>query len=368
MPKPETMLVIIPTYKRNECLPAVLESLKLATSREIPDRVRVAVINNHPPSADEVSGIVRVVSDDKRFEWITIHRKVTLDPVDNWYSAVRDLALEDEVVLLHGDDDLFTPWSLDHRVIAIGDTDFLLTKFLSRLYFGEGGRSVLFTGNIPTEIKSVVPEQWSTKHLSEFEPSFLGNHCYRNTARFRLALELCTRVCDEQVWVDRRNRFLMFPYYLPFAVRMVGGSVRVLDDPCVIRGASLAEICSAPFGVSAWNTCFVDLCAYERFASGAFDGSGIPRADVLHRFLRPIRAASPTMFFDSRLPYKMVRETLRRAGLSWNIMLRVDSLAGWKTVVASLLRLRNHKIKKQFKLNAELTGQFLNKLKTVKNN
>jgi hypothetical protein len=254
-------------------------------------------------------------------------------------------------VLLHGDDDLLLPNSIKERraMMIAANADMGLSKPVSRIYFSADGDRALFVSWEQLNGPSLGWLDWGERHLKSHESSFISNHTYRYTPCFRDGLSLAREACATQEWVDSRNRNLMLPYYLPFAIKQAGGRVTALDSICVVRGADLSEITNYPYGVANWNTCFVNLLAFCLFRSGYFSSAGIDNAAVLTHFEDSIRRMLPTLLLDRRLKWPVVAETLRRAGLSCWDLLRVRALAGYKALLLSKLGLTGWRIARKFR-------------------
>lgn len=360
------MLVVIPTYRRNECLRWVLKSLVQCTTAGITEPVRVLVVANYPPASAEVEAIARPFFELADFQWYLLKRERTLDPVDNWYSAIRDHATEGEVVLLHGDDDLFLPWSLEARwkMLHEAKADFLLTPFVSRVFFNQGGTTVFFPGELPAAPQILAWQTWNYAVENAPEPSFIGAHAYRYGPRLEEAIRATLDACHTQTWVDRRNQELMLPFYLPFFLQQGGGGVIMADLPCVVRGASVQEICSSPYGVPSWNTCFVDMLALALIRSGALGQDAALQAYAERRFAN-VRTSMPTMLADKRIPFHTARTTLREAGLSLGMAFRPAAWRGWVLVAAYAVGALGRGLERQASRASVQTPAFLQRILTL---
>lgn len=342
------MLVVIPTFRRNECLRWVLESLAHCTTTGVAEPVRVLVVANHPPAANEVEAIARPFFGRGGFEWRLLKRERTLDPVDNWYSAIREHARDGEIVLLHGDDDLFFPWSLEARwkMLQEAGADFLLTPFVSRVFFDKGGETAYFSGKLPSAPKTLAWQPWDYAAENAPEPSFIGAHAYRYGARLEAALRATLEACHTQTWVNRRNQELMLPFYLPFFLKRQDGGIIMSDLPCVLRGATISEICSSPFGVPSWNTCFVSLLALSMIKSGRL---GCDSRLFLYSELRFKCALRdiPTMLVDKRVPFGVALKTMRAADVKFRYVLRPICWRAWIIVLLNAFGLVGFRLKKK---------------------
>lgn len=369
------MLVVIPTYKRLQSLRWTLLSLMQC---EIPmvdsERLLICIANNSPDTLRKTHKIVDQVREDfkhLRWQWMFLDRRVTLPPIENWYSAISDLALNNEVVFLHGDDDLFLPWSLTSRFNAIleQDADLLLSKSIHGLIFLPDKKSVYMRSNFidsSNENRKSTYLKW--QEIASWGPAFIGNHCYRNTKKYKNAISLCYQWCDDLNWLEWDTRTLMIPYYLPFAIKFIEGKLACINASCVIRGSSLKEKLNSPFGVPGWNSGFLGLTAYlilnnkDLSANIDLDETRIGLSEFASSWYF-------TFFLDARIPKDKLQKTLDAAieknfSFSWSTKSLVSNFNLIRFNLIRPLMYLYHKFKtKRFSQDAT---NFLNKLGTLK--
>jgi hypothetical protein len=332
----------------------VLKSIQKCDLSGIDEDIRVVVVNNYPPNSDAVDEICGHSFLAGRLSCKSMHREQTLPPVENWYSAIDEHAQPDEVVFLHGDDDLFLPWGIRDRFLQMAGTkaDMLLSDVASRLYFYDHGRKYWLTGPLPSEraqAKSARP--WECYPARHPEASFVGNHCYRNSTAFRRGLALAFEWCGSQTWLAWNVRTLMLPFYLPNTITLAGGTVVSLQSKCVLRGASAEETMRSPYGVSNWNTAFCALCAYDIFANKQLRFNDERQALVCDRFRRDIVPVFLTMLFDRRIALKTLWKTLRHSGFPLGALMSIRLLYGLRPVAAQYLGATGLRLRIRGKLN-----------------
>lgn len=286
---------------------------------ETSERFIICLANNNPSTQIRVHRLSEEIKSQSAFkpwQWCFLDREKTLYPVENWYSAIISLADENEVVFLNGDDDLFLLWSLVDRYKAItkSGADMLLSKSESGLIFLRDKRSVYYQGSMPARREKLDVHEIGWSDIAKWGSAFIGNHCYRYTEQFRKALNLCFEWCHEQDWLDWNTRTLMLPYYLPFAVKHVGGKLVGIEQKYVIRGTVLAQTLKAPFGVPGWNSGFLSLCGYGVLTNKDL-GSNVELESARLELARMASDWFCTFFFDKRIPNQIVKETLRRIQL-----------------------------------------------------
>jgi hypothetical protein len=341
------MLIIVPSYKRSECLHWVLKSIYQCEVSEITEKKRIVVVNNHPPSREIVDRIVGAFACDTTIACHTLHRKETIAATDNWFSAVSEFAAEGETVVFLGDDDLMLPWGLQSRIreIKFHQADMLLSDFADRIYFFDKGRKYWMSGPMPSEANQATSAcSWDFYPAKHPEASFIGNHCYRNTPGFRRGLELAFAWCDSQAWLDRKVRTSMLLFYLPYAITLAGGKVISLHAKCVLRGASADEAIQSTYSEGG-NVIFFNLCAYDVFAN-----RGLPKyterlALVCAHFERSIRCGFLPMLFDKNVSVVDLAATLKHAGLGLQKLASTDLLRGLPRVAIDHLGLRGGRLR-----------------------
>lgn len=356
------MLIVIPTYRRNHCLKWVLQSLVQCRTDDIPEPIRVLIVNNYPPAKEEIKVIVSEFMHEKRFLWNVLYREKTLPPVENWYSAILEWAAPDEVVIINSDDDLFLPWSLTNRFEEINSlrADILFAQLGSELYFSQDAERVYY-------LSELVFMKWDRAialdlgQVFEFTPQHLSNHCYRNTELFRAGLAKSMSWCHAQDWLDFNNRTLYITLYLPYAILLLGGVVAGLRRKCIIRGRDALEIRKAKYGVPSWNHGFIHLCAL-----GVLNNPELK--DILQ--LDPIRSQYSDQFvrwfitclWDSRVNRSELFETLRRIKFPISRLFSLKTLQGLELVIKDLLHLRGIRLQRACAQNSISTKSFMKRL------
>ncbi|MBT9169365.1 MAG: hypothetical protein DDT19_02724 [Syntrophomonadaceae bacterium] len=339
------MLFVIPTYKRIDRLKWTLLSILQAECARSSRVLRLCIVNNHPPSAENLNRLMQDIKtqypEHKAIEWLVVHRKRTLDPVANWYSAIEEMAEPDETVFLHGDDDLLMPWGVEERARAAIETeaDMLLSRSMHGLVFLPDQQHCLMRKASWVFERSGEVGTISWGEIDAWGPAFIGNHCYRNTKNFRDALALAFSWCHEQDWLDWNTRTLMLPYYLPFAIRKVGGRLYGVRTTCVLRGSGLEERLHARFGVPGWNPGFLTWCAYGVLSNADLG----PITELSSARASLVRMAADwflTFYLDTRVPSAIRRETLRRLGTPLNAWSLISILSGLRRIVGECFGLR----------------------------
>lgn len=311
------MLVVVPTYKRLDCLRLSLLSV---FNNELPhnEPCRLVLSNNYPPHRADVEEIVATLQGHPNFnKWEIIfnHQRQTVPAVDNWYQTILDFAHEDEMVVLHGDDDLLTPWSLTDRLswLRTHQADFLLTGVCSGLTF-LSATSIHYRGNWPRRHRDGAGQVLSISNFEEFGNVFIGSHTYRFTPHFTVAIEKAKTWTEIQTWVDYSTRNLMFPYYLLLAIHLTPAKVVGCHWHGCIRGTSLEEKIKAPFNQSyGWNSGVLLMLMMEVINQTELKDKSIEKT----RTNLKNEAANwyLTLFLDPRVPPLVRKELLTRVKL-----------------------------------------------------
>jgi hypothetical protein len=357
------MLIVIPTYRRNAALKWVLQSVAQCHTDKIREPIRVLVVNNYPPARQEVERVVSEFSHERRIEWNVLCRQKTMPPVENWYSAIFDNALPNEIVYINGDDDLLMPWSLENRFAEIErlGSDMLLAQIDSGLFFFYSNAMRTYFVPVRSQTQERSATLLDTGTIFSYNPAHLSNHCYRNSERLRAGYEKAMSWCNAQEWLDSHYRTIFITLYLPYAVLLSGGSVAGLKQPCVIRGRDLEEVIAAPYGVPGWNHGFIHLCAL-----------GVLGNDELRdiRQLDPVRAQYRqefakwflTCLWDSRVERSVLFETLRRVDFPVGELFSLRTLAGIRPILGNLTHLRGARLKRLCEKHSIPTEIFMKRL------
>lgn len=359
------MLIVIPTYKRNHCLKWVLQSLIQCKTDNIQESIRVLVVNNYPPAKDEIQSIVSTFSREVRFEWNVLSRDKTLPPIESWYSAITDNALPDEVVLLHGDDDLFYPWSLAVRFEAVThlNADLLLAKIDSCLYFSKQATKAYHYTAFPN-VDSVSANLLDFGQIFSYTPQHLSNHCYRNTDNFRDGLAKAMSWCYAQDWMDFNNRTLYITLYLPYAILLTGGRVAGLNKKCIIRARDAEEIRESKYGVPSWNHGFIHLCALGVLNNDEL--APIKELDnIREQYSDQFLKWFLTYFFDKRVGFRKVKDTIKRIGYPVSRLLSIKVLYGFDIIFKDIFKLRGFRLERNCSKNSVPTKMFMKSLASL---
>lgn len=353
------MLIVIPTYKRNAPLRLVLQSLVQSDLALVDEPIRVLVVNNYPPAAKEIENIVNDFTVIKKFNWSILHREKTLDPIDNFYSAILANACEGETVFLHGDDDIFYPKSIGERYQALlsFSADMLISWWDSRLIFDNDNGTVLLDLGVMDEHlekKELVTKEVLLNNLAPYSPVFISTHVYRNNAIWRGALKRAFSWCEAQTWTDSKNT-LMLPLYLPIAVILNGGVVSGMNKACVIRGGSRDELIGSKFGVTGWNSGYIALLAYQVLNNR--DLANEEKLDIERVQLRKMAIQwFFTYWFDASLSKREVISSLRHAKLNIGVNDFIDLIYGLRLLVGEWFFIRRLKMIIRFKYKKGMTA------------
>lgn len=337
------MLIIIPAYKKIKELSYTLLSLLQCQRPNTKDPLRIAIVNNYPPHRDLIEQEVEKIrkhQDSIHWEWEIVHRSKTLVPTENFFNAVKELAHENEIFLVHGDDDLFLPWSIVSRVEAIEQTrsDLILSRTAHSLWYLEKDDMVYFGGQMPKYSREIKPKNLQWDEINGWGPVFMGNVCYRYSKSFKEGLEKSYEWFNEQHWIDFNTRSSMIFYYIPFAVKFVGGRISGIDQVCVVRGNRLADKVHEPYEAVV-NPGFISLCAYGILNNK--DLGTITELDNTRSFVsKYIAEWLITFYFDRRIPPQMRKETFRQIPLSRDFNIFPSIFSGIKKLLKEIFKLK----------------------------
>lgn len=341
------MLVVIPTYKRLNTLPWVIKSLLNCTIPKLEEKPRLAIVNNFPSNVAELDHLINKIRVDyknsEKWEWIKIDRKESLNPIDNWYNAIFELASDNEIVFLHGDDDLFLKDSIEKRYEVFNHQDYnlLLSKAFGGFTFFEDNNAHIVGDHTSLGLDESISEI-TFSNFKNFAPVFIGNNTYKNNLNFRdIYNEAQKLLLNKQGWIPYNMRTLMMPYYLPLMYLQNNLSVGGLNKICVIRGTSLKDKLNAPFGVPGWNSGFLGLLAYDLLNNEPFRKI----ASLEHNRKEQLRMAKSwylTFFMDKRIPKELRITALKNISIDVSFK---DLKTSFLMLIKELFGLSNLKIR-----------------------
>ena len=219
----------------------------------------MVVVNNYPQNEEQIKNIIFEFSNCNATNWELglLNRPITLPPVENWYSAVKELALDDEIVFFVGDDDPLPSKSIKTRYDALlqSDATMVFGKINHGVFFSSEAKYVFETARINDYTEKVFKLDigdiwdWTAIHLS--------NHCFVNNQLFANALEEAFAWCDLQQIGTLENRRLFITYYIPLALSLKKGRIIGIDIPVLNRGISIEEVRNTKFSIRSWNLGYI---------------------------------------------------------------------------------------------------------------
>jgi hypothetical protein len=343
------VLVIIPTYKRLDQLKWTLTSLIKNKTEKIDNNLRVLILNNSIKHRKNVENIINLVklknkSDCLKWEWINVHRPITLDPVDNWYDGLLDYALDNEIVFFLGDDDLLTSDSLELRfnLIIKNNGDFLFSKFKAGVFYIDFDNAIYFKNKAPsTKTLSII----NYNNLLNYQPIFLTNHCFKFTQ------ELKDCICKVRKWKNKypeylsRDIDLFVPLFLPLFLISENFKLLGLDHFTSYRGVDLKEIRQSKYGVRSWNPGYISFLAYNVIKDNLLIENENYR-DISKSLLDCYSDYYFTYLFDNRIP-KQYRKTLL---VSMKLGNYLRMLRSFRILMTDFLKLNGFKLSLHLKL------------------
>lgn len=345
------MIVLIPSYKRTDILRWVIQSVVQSDTQGINERIMILVVNNYFPNKEIVDSIVAQFRFEGKFECEVIHRKETLPAVESWFSAIFSKADDDEVVALLGDDDIMLPWGLKYRYQQIMEqkADMMLSDFCQRLYFfNQGERCCTDIDMLPSPPEDKQGTVWESLPEEYPRATFISNHCYRNTAKFKKGLETALAWCDAQDWVLRDFATGNLPGYLPYAIKSTGGLVISLSEKSVIRGLVADEVQFQDYA-DGGNTSFYCLLIYNTFSNPGLHDDIAAFSDICRVHLRCFFAGIIGVLFNKKITLGMLQEAIRRSGIKVRDFLTWDLLNNYYAMFRLLPWIRGYRLKRTLK-------------------
>lgn len=234
------MIIFIPTYKRPETLELALKSILNSDRSNIEERILVLVRNNYFSDKKKINNIILSLNFDNKIYCKAVHVLKESTNLFGWYDLIFKFGKKNEVVMILGDDDLLMPFGIKKRYREINRLkgDLLISFHNSRIVFFDHGNLCW---------PNLKKKKWK-KNLNckenfdlklDMNSSFISNHFFRITNDFHKALKLVKKWCNTQTWSELASG--LAPYYLPYAIKEVGGKLLLLSEYSVIRGQVFEE-------------------------------------------------------------------------------------------------------------------------------
>jgi hypothetical protein len=360
------MIVFLPTFKRTQVLPYVIQSVLNCDDSFSNERILILILNSHYPDKEVINSIVADLDFKGRFKSKVIHRKEPMISVYSWHLAIFENALDKEVIFILGDDDLMMPWGLRNRFnqITNNNADLLISSFNDGLYFISEGKKFILSSKIATP--SVIEEEafvWDDS-LSITSGSFVSNHCYRNTENLKNGLKLAIQWCTEQDFVPFEIASGNIPFYTAYAIESAGGTVLQLNEKAVLRGRILEEISFQEYA-DGGSTSFYGLLIYDTFSNIKLHAD-ISKFSLLRAiYKRSFIVSIVSIFTNKKISNKMLISSIRHSKLGFIDFLTLDI---FRNIFRLFPLIRGHRTKRQSKKGPnELTSKLLKDILDLKN-
>lgn len=300
------MLIILPTFKRIETVYWVIISIINNDLPALDEKPRLLIVNNYPPNKEAIENLVDSIQ--KKYpekaalwEWIQLHRKETLTPVANWYSALEEFAKQDEVAFFVGDDDPLPKWSIKVRYeqLVLNKADFVSGWLCSGIFFYQNGTKLHFEGETPQLSKHTKTEIIDYSNVWGWPTVHLSNHCFVYNDTFKKSLAMVYDWFESQPEIGDFNRTLFITFYVPLALLVNNAKLIGVEEIVVYRGQSVEEIIESKFGIRSWNLGFISMLCYDVMQTFLPNEKGL--IGVKNHFIETYKRWYLTTFFDPRI-------------------------------------------------------------------
>lgn len=339
------MIVLIPSYKRTDLLKFVIQSVLKCEVSSIDERILILVVNNFFPNKQVVNDIVKDIKVCGGFQCQVVHREIQMTPIESWYSALFSNAKKNEVVCLLGDDDIIMPWGLEnryHQIIA-ENADMLLSDFHSKIVFFQGGTKYWIsceTPNKPSVSASAVA--WEGLPPLHPEPSFLSNHCYRNTEGLMRGFETAMHWCRRQNWVPLEIATGNFPFYMAYAIKESCGKIVSLNEKSVLRGSVSEEIRFQDYA-DGGNSAFYHLLICNTFSNETLHTRLDSYKEVRRLYKKGFISGMVSIIPNKKISWKMLVTTLKHTSFTFRDFLVIDLIGNLRCVILMVPKVRGYR-------------------------
>jgi len=358
------MVILLPSYKRTDILHLVIKSVVACNVDKIDDRIVLLIVNNYFPNKQIVETIIATCEFPKRIQCKVIHRKHALIPLESWFTAIFSIARENEVICLLGDDDLLLPWGLENRYRQINESnaDMLVTDYFSHLYFLDKGKSCLLIGEFPSPpTEESHPVSWEYLPKKHPNTSFISNHCYRNTRNLRQGYETAMNWSRSQDWIPLEMASGNVPFYIPYAIKTIGGKVVSSVNKNVLRGCVVEETFKQDYA-DGGNTAFYGLLIFNIFSNERLHEDIAKFSELNKIFKSSFLNGWMSILWNDKITLKMLFKTMEKSKFYPHKIMYSNFSSNFKLLLVKVVPIfKNHVIKKHIR-----AGSFLSAKKFLK--
>ncbi len=235
-----SLVIFVPTFKRPTTLLWSLDSV-LKQKFNTDFQRRIIVINNDHETKTEVEKTVAAVTKNNpshQFaEIIVIQGNTSMPAIKNIYGTIRNLTKEEDIAIIHCDDDIMLPKTLSERYYfaTTSKQDVLIAKAIGTAYFFENKNYVCFTG-----FKKVF-ENKSNKYfpaisddLTNYSIPFLSVYTFKTTIGFWKLYDQAIGWSDEMPY-HPRIKYPFVPFFIGLSA-FKNKNLSCSDTNIVIRG------------------------------------------------------------------------------------------------------------------------------------
>jgi hypothetical protein len=358
------MIILLPTYKRTKVLKYVINSILDNEVIHINERVLILIVNNNFSQKNEIQGIINTVTYDTPFSIIVVHQEKLIVAVESWFGEIFKYAFENEIIVMHGDDDLMLPNKLKKSYDAVksSNADMIITDYYQRLYFSKNTRKYLFIGDKldienASELK-IVDFNFTPEH--SLPASFISSHIYVNSEAMRKGYSQALEWCKTQSWAPWEFASGLLPTWMSFAIHKQGGKVCKLNYKTVVRGQLISELLEQEYA-DGGSTVFYSLLYYQLFKNNKIHENKnilIQNRDIC---LDSIKSRSLDLLLNKTISKNNKNDAMHHAGITWLelIMSRKFIFGSVKFLISKISILKGARVR----LTSILYSQPTNELK-----
>lgn len=236
------LIILIPTFQRPSTLVWSLQSVIRQKFANLKIEKKIFVLNNDPNYREKVNQSVSFVLNnniDHEFDHIEILQgDTTIPSIKNMYGNLQRLTQNDDIAIIHGDDDILLPNTLEFRVESAmkSDKQVLIANALMSCSFLLN-REGIFLSNVKEPYQrgisydSVAPNQ---KDISTFSLPFISIYTYKINKTFWKIFDTAIHWADELPFAPK-IKYPFVPYFIGLSAHHYR-ELAVADVNIVIRG------------------------------------------------------------------------------------------------------------------------------------
>jgi len=213
-----SLLILIPTFQRLTTLYWSLDSVLKQNLPKTDLFSKIIILNNDTSyNFEEVSKVVMsVVRDNPTHNFNLIKQgDNSLSPIKNIYGTIKENTKNDDVAIIHCDDDIMLPNTLLNRYLTAKTSDFdiIVSKFLESAYFFENDENIYLNLKNIRNPEIINLNKAIADDLINYSIPFLSIYTYKTSEIFWEIYEQAIFWSDEMPY-EPKIKYPFVPFFI----------------------------------------------------------------------------------------------------------------------------------------------------------